>query len=359
MKKIRINNLQLGALIYSTISSFLIGLGTFNSVTICKIDAYISFILQALINFIPLLLLIYIANYEPSLNIIEKVNKLFGKYIGFIINSIMFIIISIVTTTYLFSISNFTISQFLSHTPTIYIAIMFAIICIYALSKGIETISRTSLALISLTFILFIFLAFGISNEVKLDNLKPVLEFGIKKPIIAACLNTFIATAPLYTILIIPKNYIKDKTNYPKTIIISYVIGMLFCITLVLMTSAVLGKYLLTTYQYPEYIVLKKITMFNFIDRIENLISVQWIFSIFSTISLLFYYLTNSIKKNDKPKKISIFIITIIAYLSTKVFKNNTTYNYYITNIYPYILSIATLIIIIIALTILLKKVKQ
>ena len=163
-------------------------------------------------------------------------------------------------------------------------------------------------------------------------------------------------TIPIFTILMIPKNNIVDNKNYNKTILIAYAIGSSIIIIISTLTIGILGQYLTDIYQYPEYIVLKKISLFDFIDRIENIICIFWIFSTFISISMCSYYITNTIKKNDKPKKLAIIVVTIIVLLSINVFKNNTTFNYYIINIYPYILSILLLLSIIIAIKIKHKK---
>ena len=356
MKKITINSLQLGAIIISIITALIMGISVFNAFVIAKVDGYIATIISTILGIIPLLLIIYIANYKPQLNIKEKINTLFKHKTSFIINLIISIIITIIATTSLFSVVNFIVSQFLSNTPILYIASFLGILTIYALTKGIETISRTSLILITIDIILFIILGMLIINEFKIDNLKPVLEYGIQRPIKASIGTMLMITIPIFTILMIPKNNIVDNKNYNKTILIAYAIGSSIIIIISTLTIGILGQYLTDIYQYPEYIVLKKISLFDFIDRIENIICIFWIFSTFISISMCSYYITNTIKKNDKPKKLAIIVVTIIVLLSINVFKNNTTFNYYIINIYPYILSILLLLSIIIAIKIKHKK---
>ncbi len=137
---------------------------------------------------------------------------------------------------------------------------------------------------------------------------------------------------------------------------IFYIISILFILLISVFTIGVLGQYLASFYQYPEYILLKKVNLFGFIDRIENILSIGWILSTYATLTLIIYYISNFIKKNDKGNIIP-FIITLLIILSSIfIFKNNTTFNMYITNIYPYIISILFIIMIIISVTILIKK---
>lgn len=356
MKKNNINSLQIGALVVSIITAVIMGLGILNASVIARVDAYIATIISTILGFIPIILMLYIANFKPNLNIKEKINNLFGKKIGFIINLIITIIIAIIAITTLFSVVNFIVSQFLSNTPIIYIAAFFGILTIYALTKGIETISRSSLILITISMVLFIFFTLCLTNEFEIDNLKPFLEFGIERPLIGGFTTMLMVSIPIFTILMIPKNNIIDKKNYNKAIIISYIIGAVTIIIISTLTIGILGQYLSDIYQYPEYIVLKKIKLFDFIDRIENIVCIHWIISTFITICMCSYYITNTIKKNDKPKKLAILIVSLIVILSIYVFKNNTAFNMYIVHIYPYILSVLLLLIIIISIAIKFKK---
>ena len=151
--------------------------------------------------------------------------------------------------------------------------------------------------------------------------------------------------APVH-ILIVPKNNIVDKKNYSKCILIFYGIASLLIIITSLFTIGVLGEHLASFYQYPEYILLKRISIFGFIDRIENLLSISWIFSTFATLSLIIYYISNNLNKKEKKKIPSIIISIIIIVCSLYIFKNNTFFNNYVSNIYPYILSIFFIIFV-------------
>ena len=57
-----------------------------------------------------------------------------------------------------------------------------------------------------MALIFFLFGICGTLSEIKIENLKPFLEFGIEKPLIGSFVNMLMSTAPIYTILIIPKN---------------------------------------------------------------------------------------------------------------------------------------------------------
>lgn len=346
----KINSLQISTIIYNQIISLSLGLYIFNIIKIDNINSYITIILNYFITLIPLLLILYISNYKPNINIIEKINYLFNKPTAKTINIINTSIIFFISIILLYSISSFITKEYLPNTNIIYTSIIYSILIYIINTKGIEVISRTSIFLPIISIIFIIITIIGLTPQLKIINFIPTLkEYN---PLNTALLNSFITTTYLYSILIIPKNKIIDKKNYNKTIIISYTLSSIINIILSIYIIGVLGKYLINIYPYPEYIVLRKITLFTFIDRLENIISLQWIYSIFITLSLNIYYIKNCIKKNDKSKKLSFITILIFIIIFNILIKTNLLSNTFITNYYPYILSIIIINIILISIKI-------
>ena len=151
------------------------------------------------------------------------------------------------------------------------------------------------------------------------------------------------------------KKEIENNTKTKKYFIITYLISMIIIFTIAIVTSSILGKYLLQTYQYPVYITLKRISLFNFIDRIENFLSFQWILSGITVIAMTIYSVSKNIK--NKESKLINFIITILMIiLSYLLFKNNTSFNEYLYTIYPYLLLPIPIIYVIIFIGAVIQK---
>jgi hypothetical protein len=205
---------------------------------------------------------------------------------------------------------------------------------------------------------LFIINILALYQQTDFSNFLPLLKVNTNN-IIPTSLKIFsINLLPLLIVLIIPKNCITDQKKYNKTIIISYIIGVIISISLVIVTFGVLGINLVKAFEYPGYIVLRKIELFGFLERIENVISLQWIVGSFIYLSLIIYTISKSIPlKSIKSHKIINSIIGIILILLvTNIFKNNTIFDNYIINIFPYIMSTFILVYILISIKILLSK---
>lgn len=355
--KEKINNLELSSTIFLILFSCTIGIAPYITIEIAGINSYIGILIGTIIGLIPLLMFIYISNYEIDKPLYIKTKIIFGKVLGTIINIILIILYLILATTILFNTSNFIISQYLTDTPIILVTIIFALTGYHAINKGINTITKTSLIYTIIIIVLFILATIGLIPEIELDNLKPILEYGINKPFIAGLTYSLILTIPISSLMLIPKNNIDNYHKTTKYIIITYLITSIMIFFMTIVTSACLGKYLLLQYQYPVYMTLKRISIFGFIDRIENFLSIEWILSSFIAYTIPLCYIKDTITNKNNNKIINILIITITIILSITIFKNNTSFNHYLDSTYPYILLITLIIYIIIFITIIIKKV--
>ena len=356
MKNWKINSLQFGTLVSFTILSTLIGIG-FNNVTkIAKVDSYISIILGYVIGFIPILFFLYLFNQEKNLN--ELITDIFGKILGKIVNFLLLIPISVIGICSVYSICNFMVSQFLADTPIIILYVVPSIVILYGLVKGIESISRTSLILYVIALVLVIITVIGLAPQVEVDNFKPILENGISNPLKGSFLFVLSDIIPVFIVLSISKKNIIDKEKTTKSIIIFYSLAILIIFLNIAMTIGTLGIHLTDMYQYPEYLVLKQISFFNFLDRIENFVTIQWIFRTFILISLVVYYIKNTIKRDSDSKLLPESILAIIIILDLVVFKNNTMFTNFVSKIYPYSNLFLFVMIIIISIMVFIKNKK-
>lgn len=362
MKTWKINSSQLAAFITFLIVTPISGISLLNIINYASVDAYISVLFMAILGLIPIGIIIYISNYNHNLNIIDINKEIFGKSIGCIINYLLFIIILVISVCVTFSMDNLIVSQFLSETPLLIVSLVFNLVTIYNLSKGFQSMSRVSYVLLFINLFLVVLGFFGLFPTFELSNIKPFLEHGIKNPFIGSLSLISTNILPIFIVLVIPKNNIIDKENYTKKLIKYYFIAIFVILSIVLMTIGNLGIYLSKLFQYPEYFVLKKISFLDFIDRIENIVTIKWIFSRFSSYSIMLYFLGKVIN-NSKDDKIKIgypIVITIISSIVTVMIFNRTMwFNNFSFYIYPYITGSLIIFYILIFIGVFIKKRKK
>ena len=350
--------LEIGALVIILTVTTFFGI----SVSILKegagINSWISALISYAIGFIPLIMILYISNYRPDLNIHNKINTLFGNKLGFIINIILSILLISLGITILYNINNFILSQFLYRTPFIISCSLFMLLIIYNANKGINVISKTALLLLTINIALYTINIGGLIENIDISNFFPVLKENTNNIIPTALKIASINYLPLLIILVIPKDKITVPSKYNKTIIISYIIGAIISFGLVIATFGTLGINLINVFEYSEYIVLRKIKLLGFLERIENIISLQWIIGSYVYLTLIVYTISKSIPlKSIKSHKIINLIIGIILIsLTILIFKDNTIFDTYTKNIFPYIISGILFIYIILIFKILISK---
>lgn len=348
MKKL--SSLEFCAIEFFLILANNVGLTTYILFNYAKQDALISIILGTILGIIPLLIYIKIINMKPELNIFEKIEDKFKKT-GKLINLILTLMICFFIAINYNNLIDFISSQYLSETPQIIIALSFLPAIIYLTQKGTTVIGRTVfiLLIISTTFVFLTII--GLIWQIKIENILPILENGIKNPIICSLIYVAYNITPLFLLTTIPKNEIIDKEKLEKRIKITYVLANLVILIIFFITLSVLGTNLANLYQYPEYDVLKKVSLIGFIERIESMISLRWTFYVFTVtvIGILFIskYIKHTFKiKNEKTNKKIISIISLIIILWGKfIFQNSTKFNKMTYTTLPVIAAITLILI--------------
>ncbi len=361
MKKI--NNFEISSLIVIiTVTLYAgINLGILKECT--GINSWFTVIISNIIGIIPLLMYLYISNYQKDLPINQKINTLFKKW-GILINIFLCLIFFTLCMTILYNINNYITSQLLYRTPHIVIAILLMSLSTYHISKGIDSITKVSFILLVFNIVLSCIGLFPLVPDINIENFMPILQFGTDKILPSAIKLSSINTLPIILISIIPKEKSENLQKYNKNIIIAYLIGCIIALSIIIQTYGVLGANLVKLFEYPEYIVYKKITLLGFLERVENIIASQWISGSYIYMTLIIYYIANNINiKNQTINKkntiISIIIAIILITVKITIFKNNTIFHNYTKKIFPYICMSLFLFYIIISIKIFIEKRKN
>ena len=359
MKKL--STLQFCAIEYFLILANNVGITSYILFHYARIDGLVSILLGSIIGIIPLIIYLKIMNSYPDLNIFEKIDLKFKKFGGFI-SFILVIGVAFFTITNYNNLIDFISSQYLSKTPQLVIAIAFLPAIVYILSKGTVVIGRTIFILLIVSAFLLFLTIIGLVWQVKIENILPILENGLINPLICSLIYVAYNITPLFLLTIIPKNEILDKEKFNKRVIITYIIGNIVVFCIFFLTLSILGTNLVNLYQYPEYDVLKKVSLIGFIERTESTISLRWIFYVFTitVMGILFIikYISHYFKiKNERTDKKIIGLISLIVVLSSRfIFHDSYKFNTITYNILPFVFSF---FLILIPLFIFLKTVKS
>ena len=292
----KINPLQYGIVIFFIINS--------TTLNISK-KGYLLPLISSIIGFIPLLIFIKLLNYKEELNIYEKIDYLFNK-LGFMINITLGILVYLLIIDVYINLLNFIKINYLYNTNILLISIIISVALIYTCTKSINVIFRLSTMLFYITSILFIISILGLVNQIHINNLVPN-NYNLT-------INYIYYILPIFVLLMIPKQEVLNNNKLNKYILIFYIIGNIIKILIVLFTILVLGIELTNFYNFPEFIVLNRISTTSFFQRFEGILGIQWIYTIFIMLCINFYYIKNLyIHLFNKYKDIFIIILIIIT----------------------------------------------
>ena len=213
----------------------------------------------------------------------------------------------LIYTQIAFVFQTFADSFFLLKSPIYFISLPIPFLVYRACKKGLSTISKVGEILMPISLVLFIFAGLGLIKYFKVESFLPILTTSASSLLKGTLYYTFYSTAPFLLLL----NAEAKKNKY----VLKYLFSSLTVIVIALFIVGVLGPNLIKIYRYPEYMTLKKIKLFNFIEKVENIISIAWLFDLFMTLSIAGNNLKECLPK--KGLKLTFPILLFLLYLVT------------------------------------------
>ena len=114
-------------------------------------------------------------------------------------------------------------------------------------------------------------------------------------------------------------------------------------IGIIIITVLILGEDLIPLFRYPEYTALKRFELFKIIRRIENTLSLQFVFNSIMYLIVSFHFIIQSLKKifkNTQRENLFPYILAVTTLiLSNLLFKNTIQSTIFIKKYIPYIVS--------------------
>jgi hypothetical protein len=150
------------------------------------------------------------------------------------------------------------------------------------------------------------------------------------------------SSVPFTYIQITNKSNLQDKNKFTKYYHLLHIISFIMIASAITITLGVYGIKLTNLFDYPLYTVLKKISLFNFLDSIENASIMLWPLSLINACSIILLFIFN-ILNTSKYKKILKPLTLIISFLIPYFFLMNNT----IIETFNYLIIPTTIVIII------------
>ena len=313
MKKISV--MQYKALAFLLPITMFFGVGLSNIIIHSKESFWISLIIGIIIG--SLIVIGFNKVFKRNERfLVESASKL--KSIFYIIMSLIFIYIGVSI------LINLITSIYLTEINPILLALPLLGLILYSAFKGKVIIARISV--IILVFCVFIAgsIILSLVSSVQIKNYLPLFNDSFVTVFLQGINFAVYSTAPLLLLSLYAPNEVDNikKNSLLKT----YLISCLMVSIIFVLTIGVMGIDIVSLYRYPEYIVLKKVSFFRFLNNIENFNAFFWILTYLILIVLSGNVLKESVDNIVKNKCGFIGIVLLMFLLIIFTTFNNITF---------------------------------
>ena len=298
-------------------------------------DAWISVILGTLLGLLMIYPISKILKYkkEKSLKELFKEMKLLGIFIKiFYFAFLIFLLYECIVI-----MQTMTTSFFLINSPPLFVGLSGAFLVIMTIKENDTTLFKVAESLITIAVVTVLITVLLLIPYGETEAFLPLLTTTPKMIFIGAIYFATMSTAPLLLTL----DFKDDGNDLIKMYLFTSAILLIICVLITL----VLGPELISIYRFPEYMVLKRIKFMDFVEKIENIISIIWILDAFMILAT-----TTQTLKNLLPKKggkiISSIILLIITIITGVVFGGNYILILETYHSVPIVLGIALIVIL-------------
>ena len=312
-----------------------------------KNDAIISGIIGIILSFIFLYIIIKFNDYRKDLNIFSKLENLFGKVLGNIINIFLVILSSLYFSYILWSQNIYVQNKYLEETPAWLTTLFFLIPVLLLVKKDIKTISKVSIAVFFVSIIEILFSYSNLFSKIDLNNYLPILNTKYSSILISSFKYASYSITPVIFLLVTPKSKINNHIKLNKYLyLFNLISGIKFLLTISFLIG-IFGIDLSRLFYYPEYSLMKKINTLNFIQNVQNILTVNSIYNILISEVLSLFFIKTYFEYKNINKIILYIIILILSFISINLFSNSTIGYNFVKNYFIFIYTIPIFIIII------------
>lgn len=234
---------------------------------------------------------------------------------------IMFILIFVLFIIGLDELTNLISSIYLIDSNTFFIMLPLLLVILYMNSKDITVNLKIANMLLFIFAGMVLISFFGLIPEIDVLNYLPLFNISFKKVLFAAFEFALFSTVPNILYGGIKHNF--KSNNFTKKLLVRYLLSNLFISIIIITTQGVMGIDLIELFKYPEYVVLKKISLLDFINNIENILSFCLIFVIYIFLSICSKELYDMCYETFKKKWIyPVFLVVSLFFISNYIFDN-------------------------------------
>lgn len=256
-----------------------------------KQDSWLSVILITLLGLVVGFIITKLGTRFPGQTIIGYSPQIVGQILGKLIGFIYILYFLHINAVIIREFGEFLTTVFYLNTPIVLIIATIVLLSASAVRNGLEVISRVN-ELVFPAIILFLVLVFIlILPDLTCTPLQPVLADGLMPVVKGAYPAALFFGEVIVVAMILP------AVNRPKQafVAVSKALGVIGLFGMVLMLELIaLFCVEVAQLQFPLLSLIRYISLFGFLERIDALVMVIWVGGVFIKITVFYYCLSVS-----------------------------------------------------------------
>ena len=260
-----------------------------SSVTIyARQDAWLAMLLATLAGLGIIMLYTNLALKFPGQNFMQYSEVILGRNLGKIAGLIVIFVAMYLGSLVVRDFGSFIKATILPQTPMVVINAVIFLLVIMSVRSGLEVFARVNNIIAPCLIILLLFLTVLALPEMDVRKILPLVENGYKPVIRGAQIPIgFPFSETVLFAMIIP--YVSGPGEVKKYLLAGGLVGGLLLTLVILRTLMVLGAEATSMLWYPVLEATRMINLFDFLQRIEALIIINWIGFGYAKITICFY----------------------------------------------------------------------
>jgi spore germination protein (amino acid permease) len=221
----------------------------------------------------------------PEKNLFGIVLSLFGKYFGKILVALFTWYCIHLAALVIRNFSEFIAIVTMPDTPELALMMMMIFISLYMAKSGVKTLGKWSVIALPIVILIMLLTILMLLNQMDFTNLQPVLDHSSKEIATGSFRLLTFPFAESVLFLAVADRIKRTESPY-KIYLCGLVWGAAILLIVILRNTMALGPAMLKAAYFPSYVAARIIDVSDFLVRIEGSISINFVLTGITKISL-------------------------------------------------------------------------
>lgn len=300
-------------------------------------DAWIAGIAGIILALPVLLIYCRMLSLMPGKDLFEILEFAFGKLVGKVAGLFYVWYAFHLGAAVLRNFGEFINTVAMPETPILVPMLFLGMCCVANARSGVEVMGRISTFLLPIVVIILIVVQLLGVPMMEFDNIYPILGQGIR-PVLNGAFSTFSFPFAESVLLLGVFFSLKSSKAPYKVYFLGFLLAGFFIVALTVRNIMILGDLREAMY-FPSYLAVSRISIGEFLQRIEVTVSFTFVSASFTKISICMYVASKGVErilKLDNYKYIVIQTGLLMVFLSYIIYDSIMEMNRWAFDIYPY-----------------------